>query len=101
MAVTILVFQAFAIQSRPSGCATQQEPAGANVTCCLREITDTLETEHGVVNVERNKAKAVRAVRSSGSHPGRKRTCLGDAFLEHLPIPGFSVGGELSASSGS
>src|SRR6185437_3721667 len=91
----ILVLQAFAVQCRTARCAAQQKPTGAHVTCCPREITDTLETEHRVVDVERDERQTVRAVCGSSCQPGGKRTSLGDAFLENLPILGFAVGGEL------
>ena len=52
--MAVLVLQAFAVQCGAAGRAADQETARAHVTRRPREIAHALETEHRVVDVERN-----------------------------------------------
>ncbi len=91
MAVAILVLQTFTIQCRTTSCRTKQEAACTTITSCPCKVTDTLETEHGVVDVERNHLYASHAVGSCGSEPASERASFVDAFFQNLTIFGFFV----------
>src|SRR5690606_12094894 len=53
VAVPILVLQAFAVQGGAAGGTANQEAFGAAVACGPGQVTDALEAEHRVENVER------------------------------------------------
>ncbi|MNY28776.1 hypothetical protein D3C86_1627760 [compost metagenome] len=91
MAAAILVLQPFSAQRRAPGGGAEQKATGALVGRSPNQIADTLETEHRVVDVERQHRFAVRAVRRRGSDPGRQCTGFGDALLQQLTVTGFTV----------
>ena len=93
----VLVLQALTIESRPSGRSANKETLTLHITRSPGEITDALETEHGVVNIKWNHGQAIGAVRAARRHPGRERTGFVNAFLKdaaflilavvhHLPL---------------
>ena len=53
VAVTVLVLEALTVQSRAAGGAAEEKSSGATVASGPRKVTDALETEHRVEDVER------------------------------------------------
>ncbi|VDZ80846.1 Uncharacterised protein [Salmonella bongori] len=53
VAVAIFVLQTFAVQGRTTGSSADQEAARLLVTRSPAQVANTLEPEHGVVDVER------------------------------------------------
>src|SRR5690606_31889240 len=70
---------------------TDQEAASLLVACLPAQVTDTLEPEHGVVDVERDHRQVVGAVRSRSSQPGCACTQFVDTFLKDLTFLVFFV----------
>ena len=91
MAVTIFVLQTFTVQRCTTRRPANQEATRLLVTCCPAQVADTLEPEHGVVDVERNHRQIVGAVGSRRSQPGRPCAQLVDAFLQNLTFLIFFV----------
>ncbi len=91
MAVTILVLQAFTIERRTSCRRTEQETARALIAGRPGQVANTLESEHRVIDVERNHRSAVRGVRSRCGNP--RRHCAGfvNAFLQDLTVLVFFI----------
>ena len=85
------MLQPLASQSCSTGRAADQEPPGLQVSAGPDEITDALETEHRVVDIERNRWHVMVAVRGAGSQPGTKRPGLVDSFLKNLAFLVFAV----------
>ena len=54
MAVTILVLQTLAIQSRTTRRGANKEASRLTIACSPRQIMNSLESEHGVEDVERH-----------------------------------------------
>ena len=52
--VTILVLQTFAIQCRATRRGANKEASRLTITCSPRQIMNSLESEHGVEDVERH-----------------------------------------------
>ncbi len=86
MAVTILVLQTFASQGGASRGAANQETACLHVAGGPDEIPHTLETEHRVVDVERDHADAMVGVGRARGGERRHGAGLVDALLQHLPV---------------
>ena len=84
MAVAIFVLQPLAFEGGAPSCTADEEAAGLDVARRPGQIADTLETEHGVIDVERHHLDAVIAIRSSRSDPGGHGTGLGDALFQDL-----------------
>ncbi len=82
--MAVLVLQALAVQRRAPGGAAEQEAAAAHVARGPREIADALQSEHRVVDVERDHRQVVGAVRRRRRDPRAHRARLVDAFLQHL-----------------
>ena len=59
MAVAVLVLQAFARQRGAPGGAADQEPAAAHVGGGPDQVADALESEHRVVDEERDRIDPV------------------------------------------
>ena len=91
MAVTIFVLQTFTVQRRTTGSTTNQEATSLLVACLPAQVTDTLEPEHGVVDVERNHRQIVGAVRGRSSQPGCASTQFVDTFLQDLTFLVFFI----------
>ena len=60
--MAILVLQTFAVQCCSTGRTTHKKPARLQVTCSPAEVTDSLEAEHGIENIERNQRCFIVAV---------------------------------------
>ena len=86
MAVAVLVLQAFAVQRRAAGGATDQEAAGAHVAGSPGEVAGALEAKHRVVDIERDHRLVRHRVRGGGGDPSGHGARFVDAFLEHLPV---------------
>ena len=84
MAVAILVLQAFAVKRGATRCATDQEAASAHVASRPRQIANTLEAEHRVVNKERYGCNAVVGIGSRGGNPVCHAARFVNAFLQDL-----------------
>lgn len=69
VAVAIFVLQTFAVQSSTARGPADQEAARLLVARCPAQVADTLETEHRVVDVERNHRQIVGAVGSRRGQP--------------------------------
>ncbi len=91
VAVAIFVLQTFAVQRRTTRSTPDQEAARLLVTRCPAQVADTLETEHGVVDVERDHRQIVGAVGGRRSQPGRTCAQLVNAFLQDLAFLVFFV----------
>ena len=64
MAMTVFVLQTFTVQCGTARGRAQQEATCLLVASSPGHVTDTLETEHRVVDVERDHRAIVSAVRS-------------------------------------
>ena len=95
VAVAVLVLQAFAVERGAPRGAAQQEAACLHVARGPREIADTLEAEHRVIDVERDHLHAVVRVRRAGGHPRADRARLVDAFLQDLALLVLAIVREL------
>src|SRR5690606_12275122 len=62
MAVPILVLQTFTIQGGTTGSSTDQEAARLYIAGKPVQISNSLEAEHGVINVERHQGDFVGAI---------------------------------------
>src|SRR5690348_8447858 len=91
LAIAVLMLQAFAGQRGATRSAADQEAARARVAGGPDEVTDALESEHGIKNEEWNRGDAVRGVGGSGGDEGGDGAGLGDSFLENLAVGGFFV----------
>ena len=95
MAMAIFVLQAFTIQGGTAGGAANQEASGLLITGSPGHVADPLETEHRVVDVERDHRLVVGAVTGSSSHPVRHGAQLVDTFLQYLTFAIFFIEGHL------
>src|SRR5690606_15981937 len=84
VAVPILVLQAFAVQGGAAGGTADQEALGAAVACGPGQITDALEAEHRVEDVERQHGLVVGAVGRGRSDPAGHGARFVDALVEDL-----------------
>ena len=91
MAVAIFVLQTLTVQCRAAGSAAQQETTRLHVTGSPGQVAHALETEHGVVNVERNHHAVVRRIRRGRSDPGTERACFVNTFFQNLASFVFAV----------
>ncbi len=62
MAVTVLVLQSFSIERCSPSSTADQEPLGSHIHSRPDRVANSLETEHGVIDVERNHVDPVRRV---------------------------------------
>lgn len=70
MAVAVFVLQAFAVQRGAPGGSADQEAARLLIAGRPAQVADTLETEHRVVDIERDHRQIVGAVRGCRRQPG-------------------------------
>src|SRR5690606_19629450 len=84
VAVTVLMLQAFAVERGTSGGTADQEAAGAAVASGPGQVTDPLQAEHRVEDVERQHRLVVGGVGGAGGDEGAHGPRLVDAFLEDL-----------------
>src|SRR5210317_755909 len=82
--MAILVLQALARQGSAPRRAANQEATRLHVATGPYKVADTLETKHGVVDVERHHRDVVIGVRRASSYPRTQRTAFINAFLENL-----------------
>ena len=95
MWMTILMLQTFTIQGSAACSCTQQETLSLRISCSPGNITDTLETEHGVIHVHRNHRQIISWIATSQCSPGTHGSSFVDTFLKHMPIFSFTVIHEL------
>src|SRR5260370_27318732 len=91
MAVAILVLQAFAGKRRAPRRAAEHEASRAHIGRGPDEIRDALESEHRVVDEERNRVDAVRGIRGSRGNKRSHRAGFRDALFEDLAVFRFFV----------
>ena len=84
VAVTILMLESFAVQSRAASSRPNQKTSRLTVTRRPGQITNALETEHGVEDIKRHHREIRDAVGSGRCEPGGKRAGLVDALLKNL-----------------
>src|SRR5208282_2799645 len=101
VAVSILMLQAFARQRRSSRRASDQEATAAHVTRGPNQVADALQSEHRVINEERNRVDAVIGIGGAGGDKRAHRPCLGDSLLENLSVLRLLVIRSVSISTGS
>src|SRR3546814_1777407 len=70
MAMPVFVLQALAIEGRAPRGAAQQKPARLHVAGGPRQIANTLEAEHRIIDVERDHDPVVRRKRRGCRNPG-------------------------------
>ena len=97
MAVTIFVLQTFAVQGGTTGSTADQEATRLLVASRPAQIADTLETEHRVIDVERDHRQIVGAVRGRRCQPGTTCAQLVDPFLQNLTFLVFFIVSNLLA----
>ena len=100
MAMAVLVLKAFAVERGASGRAADEEPFGTHVGCGPDRVANALESEHRVVNIERNHVDAVGRIRCPSGDETRHRSALGDPFFEDLAVLGFLVIGDRAGVDG-
>ncbi len=93
VAVAVFMLQTFTVQRGTTGGAADQEAARLLVARRPAQVADTLETEHGVVNVERDHRQVVGAVRRCRRQPGSACAQFVDAFLQDLAFLVFFIVG--------
>ena len=91
VAVAVFMLQTFAIQCCTAGCTTQQETACMHIACCPCQVANALETEHRVVDVERNHGKVVVCVAGRSSNPVSHSTWFVNTFLQDLTVNRFFI----------
>src|SRR4051794_3810832 len=91
MTVAVLMLQALACKRCTTRCATEQKATGAHVACSPDKVAYTLESEHRVVNEERDGVDPMRRISSSGCDKRGDRSGLGDAFFQDLSVFRFLV----------
>ncbi len=90
-AVAVLVLQALARKRGPPRRSAAQEALAARIAERPDQIADALESEHRVVNEERNHLHAVIHVRRTRRRERRHRPCFGDSLFQNLPVLRFLV----------
>jgi hypothetical protein len=85
------MLQAFTIERGAASGCTNQETTRLRITGRPRKIANALETEHGVVNVERHHRLVVHRIRRARRHP--RRHCAGfvDALFQNTALLVFAV----------
>ena len=93
VAVAVLVLQALAVERGAAGLVPpRRKAARLHVAGGPGQVTDALEPEHRVVDVERDHRHAVvRRVRRRRGDPARHAARFVDAFLQDLAVLGFAV----------
>ncbi|MNC39962.1 hypothetical protein D3C75_886490 [compost metagenome] len=91
LAGTVLVLQALARQGGAASGGADQEATGALVGSRPDQVADALETEHRIVDIERQHRLAVDAVGGRGGDPGRNRAGFGNALFQQLAVGGLLV----------
>ena len=86
MAGSVLVLQPFAAERCSPGGRAKKKPARTLISCGPDQVTDSLESEHGIENVKRQHRDAMDAVGSRGGDPGRQCTRLGDPLFKQLAV---------------
>src|SRR5258707_5740402 len=89
--IAVLVLQAFAGERGASGGATEEEASRAHIGSGPDEVGDALETEHRVINEERNGVDAVGGVSGARGNEGGHGARFGDSLFENLAVFGFLV----------
>ena len=91
VAVAVLVLQALAVQRGAARRAAEQKAARAHVARRPDQVADALESEHRIVDIERQHRLAVIGVRSGGGDPVGHAARFVDALLQYLPALVFLV----------
>ena len=91
MAVAVFVLQTFTVQRCTAGSTTQQEAACVHIACCPCQVANALETEHRVVDVERNHRKVAVGVAGCSCDPVSHCARLVNTFLQDLTVDGFFI----------
>src|ERR1700737_1506158 len=91
MAVSVLVLQTFSGQSGAAGSSTEKEAARAHVGGGPDEIGNALETEHGIINKERDGVDAVSGIGGACGDKGGHGAGFGNSLFEDLSVLGFLV----------
>src|SRR5208282_1232950 len=91
MAVAVLMLETFTGKSGAPRGASEQKAPGTHVRSGPNEIGDALETEHRVINEERNRVHAVRGVCGAGGDEGSHRSGFSNPFLQNLAALRFVV----------
>ena len=86
VAVAVFVLQTLTVQRRTAGSTTQQEAACVHIAGSPCQIANALETEHRVVDVERNHGKVVVCVAGRSSNPVSHGTWFVNTFLQDLTV---------------
>ncbi len=93
--MSVLVLQTLACERRASRGSADEESPRLQIAARPGEVTDALEPEHRVIDVERDHLDAVVRVRRPGGEPRAERPRLVDTFLENLALLVFLVEHEL------
>src|ERR1700733_5288138 len=91
MAVSVLVLQPFAGECGAASGASDQEAASAHIGSGPDQIANALESEHRVINKERNSVDSVIGIRRPRRDERTHRSGFGNAFFENLSVFGFFV----------
>ena len=86
VAVAVFVLQAFTVQGRTTGSTAQQEAARVHIAGSPCQVADTLETEHRIVNVERNHREVAVGIAGRRCNPVSHRARLVNTFLQDLTV---------------
>src|SRR5215218_5745057 len=84
--MSVFMLQTLAVERRTPSRATKQESSRTTVTGCPSKITNTLKTEHRVIDIKGDHRHVIDAVRGGGGDPRRHSTGLVDAFLQNLAL---------------
>src|SRR3546814_16742420 len=87
------------IEGRAPRGAAQQKPARLHVAGGPRQIANTLEAEHRIIDVERDHEPVVRRIRRGCRNPGTEAAGFVYTLLQQLPIGRFLVVHEIGRTS--
>ena len=96
MTVTILVLQTFTVQCSPSRGCTNQEATRLAIASSPSQITNTLESEHGVENIKGHHGQATRREGRCRRQPRTHRTGFVNTFFQDLAALIFFIEHDLT-----
>jgi len=89
--MTVLVLETFAIEGRASGRCSEQKTTATTIPQCPDLVSNALETEHRVEDVEGQGHLGVCRVTGRRGDHCRKRTRFSETFLKNLSVGLFGV----------
>ena len=89
--MAVLMLEPFTSERGTTSRGAQQKTATAHIRRRPNQITNALETKHGVVNEERDRIDTMGGIGGPGGDKRRHRPGFGNTFLEELAVGRFLV----------